>query len=149
MTEMTANKPYFIRALYEWICDNELTPYLIVASDFPNVQVPMQYAEDGRIVLNVNPRAITAFSASNEEVSFSARFSGKPFSVYVPMAAVIAIYAQENGEGMFFEVDEAEPTDEPPKPQGIKGKKGDSKVPAGSGNVVSIGKNKSHLSVVK
>lgn len=110
---MTSNRPYLLRALYEWISDNGLTPYLLVDAAAEAVRVPPGAAKDGRVVLNIAARAVSQFEISNERVAFLARFGGVSQSVYVPMAAVLAIYAQENGQGMMFSADNA-PSDPPP-----------------------------------
>jgi stringent starvation protein B len=99
---MTSNRPYLIRALYEWIADNDLTPHLLVNAAQPEVCVPREYVADGRIVLNVAAGAVHGLVLGNERVSFSARFGGKPFPVELPVSAVIGIYARENGHGMLF-----------------------------------------------
>jgi stringent starvation protein B len=99
---MSSTKPYLLRAFYEWITDNELTPYLVVNAQYPRVKVPKQYVESGKIVLNISALAVKNIFMDNEAVSFSARFSGKALEVYVPIAAIIAIYARENGRGMVF-----------------------------------------------
>lgn len=99
---MTSNKPYLIRALYEWICDNNLTPYIVINASEPTVKVPTQYVEDGKIVLNISPTAAHALKISNEDIDFMARFSGAAMHVYAPVRAVLAIYARENGRGMIF-----------------------------------------------
>ncbi len=110
---MTSNRPYLVRALYEWIGDNGLTPYLLVDAAADGVRVPPGAAKDGRVVLNIAARAVTQFEVSNECVHFLARFGGVSQVVYVPMAGVLAVYAQENGQGMMFSADNA-PTDPPP-----------------------------------
>lgn len=99
---MTSNKPYFIRAIYEWICDNNLTPYVVVNAKDHSVQVPTQYVEDGKIILNISPEAAHALLINNEKVEFMARFSGAAMKVYAPIRAILAIYARENGQGMIF-----------------------------------------------
>ncbi|KID57887.1 peptidase [Pseudoalteromonas luteoviolacea] len=99
---MTSNRPYLLRAFYEWIVDNQCTPHIVVNANFPHVQVPVQFVQDGQIVLNVSPSAANNFSMDNDALSFSARFSGQPMQVYVPVDAVLAIYARENGEGTVF-----------------------------------------------
>lgn len=114
-TSMTSNRPYLLRALYEWISDNGLSPYLLVDASVENVRVPPGAAKDGRVVLNIAARAVSQFEISNERVAFLARFGGVSQSVHVPMAAVLAIYAQENGQGMMFSADGA-PTEPPPPP---------------------------------
>jgi len=111
---MTPSRPYLVRALYEWIVDNNLTPYLLVNAEYPSVTVPVEYIQDGKIILNVTPSAVRHFHIDNEFIQFSARFSGKAQEVYLPIGAVLAIYAKENGRGMFFEADEIPPPDKPP-----------------------------------
>jgi stringent starvation protein B len=111
---MSSNQPYLIRAIHEWILDNEMTPHILVNAELPNVDVPRQSVQNGQIVLNLTPHAISAFQMNNEAVSFSARFSGKAQSLYIPIHAIRAIYAQENGQGMAFpEMEESsQPTDQ-------------------------------------
>ncbi len=108
---MTSNRPYLIRALFEWILDNDCTPYLVVSAEVPGVQVPPAYVENGRIVLNVAPQAVRNLDIDNEFVSFDGRFDGQPFRVQAPVGSVMAIYAKETGQGTVFEV---EVTDPPP-----------------------------------
>lgn len=109
---MNSNRPYILRALHEWIVDNECTPHLLVDINHPQVQVPPGYAADGRIVLNTAPAAVRYFTVDNEAVSFEALFSGAPFSLYVPISAILAIYARENGQGMFFDAESDELSDD-------------------------------------
>lgn len=104
---MTPNRPYLLRAFYDWLLDNELTPHLVVDATRPYVNVPQQFVENGQIVLNIAPSAIVNFNMDLEQLSFNARFGGQPFEVYVPMAAVIAIYARENGAGTVFDSEPA------------------------------------------
>lgn len=111
---MTPLKPYLIRAIYDWIVDNSCTPYLLVNAEAKGVTVPRQYVEDGRIVLNLRPQAVQGLALGDGAVEFSARFAGTPMQVRVPMAAVLAIYARENGRGMVFEEGEGEETPPPP-----------------------------------
>ncbi|BDF96413.1 MULTISPECIES: ClpXP protease specificity-enhancing factor [Pseudoalteromonas] len=103
---MTPNRPYLLRAFFDWIVDNQCTPHLVVNADFPAVQIPTQFVQDGQIVLNISPSAVTQFSMDNQQLSFNARFGGQPMQVYVPIGAVLAIYARENGEGTVFTADE-------------------------------------------
>jgi len=100
---MGPNRPYLLRAFYQWLLDNECTPHLVVNAELPGVQVPFEHVKDGQIVLNIAPHAIGDIEMSNERVMFSARFSGKPFQLIIPMAAIMAIYARENGAGTLFE----------------------------------------------
>ena len=113
---MTSSRPYMLRALYEWIVDNEATPYVLVDAYSAGVQVPQQHVDkDGRVVLNISPTAVSGLTMNNESLSFSARFGGVPTEIFVPSAGILGIYAKENGQGMIFELeDEVEP--EPPKP---------------------------------
>lgn len=113
MADMGSNKPYLLRALFEWIVDNQCTPHLLVAAHLPNVRVPEGFVEDGQMVLNIAPSAVRNFTMSNEAVSFEARFSGMPHSIYVPVYAIAAIYARENGQGMAFELDRLQEEFEP------------------------------------
>lgn len=97
---MTSHRPYLLRALYEWIVDNGMTPHLMVDATRPGVRVPQHAVKEGRIVLNVAERAVTRLQMDNEAVSFTARFGGVSHPVMVPVAAVLAIYARETGQGM-------------------------------------------------
>ncbi|MDN3653539.1 ClpXP protease specificity-enhancing factor [Thalassotalea ponticola] len=126
--EMTSNKPYLIRAFYDWILDNELTPYIVVDCNYPNVMVPQGYADDGQIVLNIAPASVGSISLTGEVIEFTARFGGKVEHLYVPHQAVAAIYARENGVGSSFVVDypeladSGEEVDSEPKRPETKGK---------------------------
>lgn len=99
---MTSNRPYLIRAIYDWIVDNELTPYLLVNALFPGVEVPQDHVDNGRIVLNMSPKACRGLHIENDRIVFTARFSGIATQIFVSPAAVLAIYAKENGRGMDF-----------------------------------------------
>jgi len=112
---MTSTRPYLIRAFYEWITDNQLTPYILVNAEFAGVEVPRQFVENGKIVLNVAAEAIKSLRITNQVIEFNASFSSQVESIYVPIKAVEAIYARENGRGMVFNVEEEE-DDEPPLP---------------------------------
>lgn len=112
---MSASRPYIMRALYEWIVDNDCTPYLLVDATRPGVEVPSQYVKDGQIVLNVSPSAVIELQIGNEWVSFNGRFGGTPTDILVPVTAIVGIYARENGQGMVFEPeDPPESPDDPP-----------------------------------
>ncbi len=99
---MKSSRPYLARALYEWLLDNELTPYLVVDATQPGVEVPRQFVQNGQIVLNVAPTAVRDLFMENQAIGFNARFGGQPMQVMVPIPALIAIYARENGVGMVF-----------------------------------------------
>ena len=103
---MNSNRPYLVRALYEWIVDNSCTPYLLVDATAEHARLPDEYVENGKIVLNVSPAAVRGLSLGNEEVTFNARFGGQPMDVLVPVQAILAVYARENGRGMLFNDDE-------------------------------------------
>lgn len=115
MPTMTSNRPYLLRAIHEWINDNGLTPYLLVEAAAPGVRVPQSAIKDGRVVLSVAPRAVARLEIGLDAVRFMARFNGVSHPIEVPMAAVLAIYAQENGQGMMFSADNS-PGDPPPPP---------------------------------
>jgi stringent starvation protein B len=122
---MTSNRPYLIRALYAWLVDNDLTPYLLVDATHKRVEVPNEYIDAGRIVLNINPKAVSNLELGNDWISFSARFSGASQQVMVPPTAVLGIYAKENGQGMLFPIEEGvhesgQPDDEPEPPKPSK-----------------------------
>ncbi|WP_201606855.1 ClpXP protease specificity-enhancing factor [Psychrobacter immobilis] len=102
-TSITPTRPYMVRALYEWIEDNALTPYLMVDANADNVQIPTEHVQDGRIVLNIASRATGNMSMENEYIHFSARFGGVSQEIWVPLTAVMGIYAKENSQGMFFD----------------------------------------------
>lgn len=108
-TEMTSSRPYLLRALNEWILDNDLTPHIVVDATYENVVVPTQYVEADKIVLNISPGAVSNFNITNEYICFSARFSGKAMEIFVPVTAVLALYSKENGQGMVFNEEKANP----------------------------------------
>lgn len=113
---MSSNRPYLLRALWDWISDNQLTPYLLVDARVSGVRVPGFAVRDGQVVLNVAMRAVSDLELGNERVRFKARFGGVGHTIDIPVGAVLAIYAQENGQGMMFpaEVTEtAEAVDQP------------------------------------
>ncbi|PCH61214.1 MAG: ClpXP protease specificity-enhancing factor [Gammaproteobacteria bacterium] len=109
---MTSSRPYLIRALYEWISENDLTPYVLVDAQAPSTVVPKDYVENGKIVLNIGGSSVQGLTLGNDVVEFSARFSGQSMQINVPVSAILAIYARENGQGMVFneEGDTAPPT---------------------------------------
>lgn len=117
MSSMTSSRPYLLRAVYDWIVDNKLTPYLLVNAEMPDVSVPQEYVNNGKIMLNIAPEAVQGLDMLGEELSFSARFNGKSTYIFVPMAAALAIYAKENGRGMVFS-EEDDTT--PPEPAADK-----------------------------
>ncbi len=135
---MNSNRPYLLRALYDWICDNHLTPYLLVDASGDDLSIPYDFVEDDKIVLNISASAVRDLDLSNDYINFKARFSGKSMNVYFPVEAVIAIYANENGRGMIFQEEEQEVhTDSKPVSNSVAEKKEVKK------------KKKSHLKIVK
>ncbi|MFT3741703.1 MAG: ClpXP protease specificity-enhancing factor [Gammaproteobacteria bacterium] len=103
---MTPNKPYLIRAFYEWITDNGLTPYLLVRTQTPGCQVPLEHVKNGEIVFNIASHVVHQMLLGNDYIEFKARFGGISRQIYVPIAAVGAIYAKENGSGIPFPPEE-------------------------------------------
>lgn len=109
---MKSSRPYLLRALYEWIVDNGCTPHIIVDAEMPRVDVPTEYVKDGQIVLNLSPTAVIELQLGDDAVSFNGRFGGNPVDIYIPLAAIMGIYARENGQGMAFEPeDDGDPPD--------------------------------------
>lgn len=98
--QMSSHRPYLLRALYEWIVDNGMTPHVLVNATAPGVRVPRHAVEDGRIVLNIAERAVGGLRMENDALRFNARFGGVSQSVVVPLPAVVAVYARETGQGM-------------------------------------------------
>jgi len=125
-SRMTSHRPYLLRALYEWIADNGMTPHLLVDATRPGVRVPAHTVKDGKVVLNIAARAVAHLSMDNDAVAFTARFGGVSHAVIVPVDAILAIYARETGQGMALPDDgnapsadtaapaEAAPGDTPP-----------------------------------
>ena len=111
---ISSNRPYLIRALYEWLIDNSLTPHLLVDASADDVVVPSQFVEAGRIVLNIAPGAVRQLELGNNLITFSARFGGTPMNVLVPPSAVLGIYAKENRQGMLFLEQGVDSGEEPP-----------------------------------
>ena len=111
MTTVTSKRPYLIRAMHEWMTDNSLTPYVVVAADTEGLSVPEGRASDGKIILNVSYAATRNFALADDRMSFETRFGGIAERVDVPLSAVIGIYAKESGQGMIFSDDEATPAE--------------------------------------
>jgi len=118
---MTSSRPYLIRALYQWVVDNGVTPYILVDALVDGVDVPPQHIQDNKIVLNIAPMAVQGLTLGDDVISFSARFSGQSVNLVVPTEAVLAIYARENGQGMMFNDESGSPTppdnSDPDKPK--------------------------------
>lgn len=112
---VTSERPYIVRAIYQWIVDNNCTPHVLVDASVKGVVVPRQFVKNDKIVLNIHPDAVAYLNISNQALSFNGRFGGVTADVNVPIAAVLQIYARENGRGMAFEREDP-PDDVPPKP---------------------------------
>lgn len=117
---MTSSRPYLIRAMYQWIVDNGMTPHILVDAANDSVLVPRQYEENGKVVLNIGPMAARTLKLGSDDVTFNARFSGTPMDVVVPIRHVLAIYTRENGQGMMFGDEDQSP---PPESEGSESKK--------------------------
>lgn len=107
MSQMTSSRPYLIRAMYQWITDNGLTPHLLIDAEQDDVVVPEEHIQNGKIILNIAPMAISSLVLGDNDISFSARFAGQSMGIYIPVTAVLAIYAKENGQGMMFNDDDS------------------------------------------
>ncbi len=120
MNGMTSNRPYLLRALYQWLLDNNMTPQILVDATDAEAVLPQEHVREGRIVLNISPSAVTDLLIADAAISFKARFAGRSCAVHAPVRAVLAIYARENGKGMAFPPES--PDTDSPAPKG-----GDSK----------------------
>lgn len=142
---MTSNRPYLLRAIYDWICDNGLTPYVLIDATREGVRVPPHVIKDGQVVLNIAMQAVANLDLGNDQISFQARFSGVSQSIVLPIPSVQAIYAQENGQGMMFPVGDDGGA---PPPDGTGGDTdGDAGGPTGDGDRPRRGAP--HLRVIK
>lgn len=111
---MTSSRPYLIRAIHEWVSDNGLTPYILVNAESPGAVLPRQFIDNGKIVLNVSSTAVSDLHIDNDWLLFSARFNGQATDISIPISAILAIYAKENGQGMVL--DREEDGDDTPPP---------------------------------
>lgn len=109
---MTSSRPYLLRALYEWLADNQQTPQILVNAEIPGVKVPPHAVKEGKITLNISMTAVRELELGDDAVSFSARFGGTPFAVYVPVSAVLAIFSRENTQHCVMFPDEPQTDDE-------------------------------------
>jgi len=99
---MTPSRPYLLRALYNWILDNGMTPHIVIDANYKGVVVPREHVEDGQIILSVAPESVHAMEMKNHYIAFAARFSGVSRDIYLPIMSITAIYAEENRKGMVF-----------------------------------------------
>jgi stringent starvation protein B len=124
---MTSSKPYLLNGLYEWIVDNDCTPYVLVDAFAEGVEVPLDFVKDGQIVLNIAPRAVTGLQIDAKGMFFNARFGGIPTDVMATIPSIMGIYARENGQGMMFDKETTPPgNDQPPSGPKLVPKAGDS-----------------------
>jgi len=114
--QMTSYRSYLMRALYEWIADNDMTPHILVDAGVPGVRVPKHVISDGKVVLNIAERAVARLQMDNECIRFSARFGGAGHQVTIPINAILAIYARETGQGMALPADANPPAETVPAP---------------------------------
>lgn len=117
---MNTSRPYLVRAIHEWILDNNMTPHLLVDMEGVGVDVPAQQGQNGKIVLNISPQAVEGLMLGNDAIGFRARFGGISTDVYVPIDSVLAIYAKENGRGMVFNEEDGGPTPDDSTPRAGK-----------------------------
>ena len=106
--QVISTRPYLIRAIREWAMDNGLTPQFLVDAGVDGIVIPEGHAKDGKIVLNVHTLAVTSLELGNEFITFSARFGGTSHMISLPVQSVLAVFARENGLGMFFEEKETQ-----------------------------------------
>lgn len=106
---MTSNRPYLLRALYQWITDNNMTPHILVDAGITGVDVPEHAIQKGKVILNIDQAAVRELDMGNDWLTFNARFAGRQHYVSVPVEAVLAIYSKENGQGMMFAHDDDSP----------------------------------------
>jgi len=139
---MTSSRPYIVRALYDWILENECTPYIVVNAYDADVEVPQEHVKDGQIILNISPSAVQDLFIRNEAIDFDGRFAGIPKRVFVPISSVMGIYAKENGQGMIFDSEGHLPR--PPNPTGT-----DAPAKSGESQPQNLSKKKPALRVVK
>ncbi len=128
---MTSTRPYLLRAIYEWVLDNHLTPHVVVNAHGEGVRVPQEYVQDGQITLNLSPGAVKNLSMDNELLFFNARFRGVPMDIQVPIASIMSIYARENGQGMIFNEEDYQPPSPTPATPGGESVKRPGTKPAG------------------
>lgn len=103
---MISNRPYLLRAFFQWIVDSQCTPILVIDAAHPRCKIPQDYAEGGEIVFNISPTAVRDLKMANDAVEFKASFSGVVHIIHAPIKAILAVYAEENGEGIFFDAEE-------------------------------------------
>lgn len=141
MTSIASTKPYLLRAIFEWTEDNGFTPQVLVNAEAAGAQVPRNHVVDGQIVLNISSSAVQLHVMDNECISFSARFSGVEQDIYLPIASILAIFARENSQGIFFENTDDDGTDPNAKLASVQTSKKPTKA--------QPKRNTSHLKIIK
>lgn len=133
---MTPSRPYLLNALYEWILDNNFTPYIAVNALYEGTLVPKEFVQGGQIILDINPNAVHKFAMGKEDLQFQGRFSGVSRQIYIPMPAITAIYAKETGAGMVFPANEYDDVVRGPVavPESAEGESGAGSAGQGSGS---------------
>jgi stringent starvation protein B len=116
ISTLASTRPYLVRAIFDWALDNGLTPHILVDAGAHGVKAPPGYARDGKITLNIHPQSVQGLELGKEWVMFSARFSGRSFAIEIPIGAVLAVFARENGQGFFFQSDTADGDGDKPEP---------------------------------
>ena len=106
--QLIPTRPYLIRAIRDWAMDNGLTPQLLVDAGVDGIVIPRSHVRDGKIVLNVHTQAVKALELGNEFITFSARFGGNSHAINLPIQSVLAVFARENGQGIFFQEEETQ-----------------------------------------
>ena len=150
---MLSNRPYLLRAFHQWIVDSSCTPILVIDANYPKCKIPMDFVEGGEIVFNVSASAVRDLKISNEVVEFKASFSGVIHLISAPIQAILAVYAEENGEGLFFDAEEADGESAGTGAAQVRGivssDTAKKEIPAASQSEVSAGKNKPFLTLVE
>lgn len=145
--KMSSSKPYMVRAFYNWISDNQLTPYIVVDVNVYGVLVPMSYVNDGQITLNISTSAVGTIGLGSHAIDFSARFGGKLEHISVPYGAVAAIYAKENGVGTSLAIEH--PTEEEMEADTSSSPLSSVPEPKEAPSEVKKTRSKAHLKVIK
>jgi stringent starvation protein B len=147
--EIASTKPYLLRAIFEWAEDSGFTAQVLVNASIAGVTVPANHVVDGQIILNISSSAVKLHSMDNESLSFSARFSGVEQSIYLPIESILAIFARENSQGIYFEDADGDGGGPGKKLSAVKaGKTVDDKHNSNTTNI-NIKRKKSHLKIIK
>lgn len=146
---MTSTKPYLLRAIFEWSEDNGFTPQVLVDAGAAGVEVPLEHVVDGQIVLNIGSSAVQLHVMDNDCLSFSARFNGIEQDIFLPIDSILAIFARENSQGIYFEdmVDDLDPEPSPDKSDSNKKAPGKLKIKPSA--PINNKRSATHLKVIK